>query len=146
MAEKRGQYQYHDDGTTSQLVSGGVSLEESAVIIPTDVQAILAEPVVMLAAKPITAGSWDATSTYTDVQVFSKLAVKVKADVSCAYQVDLYWSADQSTVDNVQTIFNGTGQFHGAEYPTLGSYVKIAVKNGDAASRTFDAKFRKKTL
>ena len=128
----------------SDVLARLIKILGSDAILPFDAQATYNVPDTQLSAKAITATSTDTSAVYLDVKQFSRLGIKVKAEASDAMQVDLYWSEDQTVVDSVQNIFSGTAQWFNGEFPVLGSYVKVVIKNTGSATHTYDAKTLRK--
>lgn len=142
------------DGSTGQLpvslkdsIILQISLQDSGILLGTDVQAVYTQASSFLTAKSVGAGLWDVTSAYTYVGDASKFVTKVKLGSSKKISVDLYWSDDQTNIDLVENIVvDKTTQWESIISEVKGAYVKVAVKNGDVASLIFDVKGFKRSL
>lgn len=96
MAEKRGQYQYNDDGTISQLVGGDINLDGSNAAIPVDIQARYAESI---QTHNAVVNPSAAASSFIPCEKFSELV----CHMNVAGTILVEWSVDGTAVVSDET-------------------------------------------
>jgi hypothetical protein len=132
MAEKRGQYQYHDDGTTSQLVSGDISIKESTAIVPVDIQARLASTIQTHNAVSVAANTTSIPTTWMDCDGFDKLGITVLNDAGTPSSSGVYWSNDGVNIHGVESTTAASVFQQAFIFDIKARYAKVRVNNGDA--------------
>jgi hypothetical protein len=134
MAEKRGQYQYHDDGTTSQLVSGDISIKESAAIVPVDLQARLASTIQTHNAVSVPLSTSSTSTSWIDTDGFCDVSVTLMNDANATNQVNILYSHDGITTQGEEVILANAARQRGKASVKLGArYIKIWINNTDAS-------------
>lgn len=145
MAEKRGQYQYNDDGTVSQLVS----ITEAAAngsglgvttgdILPVDIQSRYAQTIQTHNAVSVATG-WS-NGLWQDADGFDKVAVTLKNDASTSNTANIEWSNDGVAIQGVETIIaNSTTNNRSAITEIKMRYFRVNIYNGDAVAHTMSA-------
>lgn len=137
MAEKRGQYQYNDDGTVSALVHTTNSPDANSVV-PMDKQAQLKQQIennttALGASATYTGASFD---TMADGVNFTWLTGVVYSNVAGTLFIDQ--SVDGTRWLTPQSISIGAGVSNPIDVTILSRYIRLRYVNQATAQTSFD--------
>jgi hypothetical protein len=149
MAEKRGQYQYNDDGTVSQLVHNTNETAETSTVA-IDHQATLTNTAVTHTSATIAPGAGNGQATWQlTPEGMSEFVTNMTMDVgNTQVYTNVFWSEDGTNISGKtsNTVQSGSSSQKTSSqwYPVGGAFYKSEVYNGDAAPKTCSAniKFR----
>lgn len=79
-------------------------------------------------------------SGWTEVRGFYDISITLANDAATASIVNLYWSNDGIATHgaDMNALPSGTDQYRAVRTGCKGRYVKVEVKNGDAATHVFN--------
>lgn len=139
MAEKRGQFQYNDDGSVAQLVAGEVETRSNE-IAPVEIQARYSQTIQTHTNAVVAPTNGVSDSVWFDTEGFDKIAISLKNDASTNSVVELHWSHDNSNRTGLEAVMAAsTLSERVAITDTKARYVKVRITNQDAAAHTMNA-------
>lgn len=151
MAEKRGNYEYRDDGTNAQLVTADVTIEESVGQLPIDHQATLVNTAVTHTSAVVANGAASTQATWQPVpEGMSEVITNLVIDAAVtSVWTNIHWSED-GTNSSGKTLYTVTNSVASQQKTTDvwravgGAFYKVEISNNDAAPHTCSAniKFR----
>jgi hypothetical protein len=150
MAEKRGQYQYNDDGTVSQLVHNTNETAETSTIA-MDHQATLTNTAVTHTSATVAPATGNVQSTWQPVpEGMTEFVNNLVADAAVGnVYTSVFWSEDGSTnsgrtSQSIPSSNNATEKTSNNWLAVGGSFYKVQIWNADTAPHTCSAniKFR----
>lgn len=134
MAEKRGNYEYRDDGTVGTLVTAETIIEGAEATVPVDIQSRYATTIQTHNAVSVPLSS-TSTGSFIDVDGFDKISVIATNDnTTSTWAVNLIWSIDGVT-DHGYEILLASGALGNKTIKitdTKARYVKVQLQNTDA--------------
>ena len=135
MAEKRGQYQYNDDGSVSSLVAGDIAIEESKAIVPVDIQARLSQTIQTHSGVTVAPTTGTNDSAWIDCDGFVDVAISQINDALTASHVHVFWSHDNGTTTHglgVNVLTGTAQQKDPVQIPIKARYLRLQLSNTDA--------------
>jgi hypothetical protein len=118
-----------DDG------SAYVSLTESQIKVPVDMQAKYQTTIQTHNAVSVAANGGSSSSVFYDTNGFDKIAVTVLNDAGTTSQVDVQWSNDGTNWHATETIIaSGTSQRKSGSMDTRARYVRAVLYNQDTSA------------
>jgi hypothetical protein len=121
------------DGATHTKLTG------SNVAQPVDIQARYAQTIQTHSGVTIAPSGNSTQSSYIDCDGFDRIAVTSPSDANHAGTVELIWSNDGSSIHFYDTISTAATGTRGGETSIKARYVKVNLKNADAAPHTMNA-------
>jgi hypothetical protein len=128
-----------DYKTTGEKNPLPVSVEDSGGAAQVDIQ-YRKQKAIQTHAPAVVAANGTANGVYIDTDGYNEIAVTLTNDAATANQVHFHWSVDNgATLNALEMMTTSTISSSAVIVPIKSRYVRVVLKNGDAAPHTMSA-------